>query len=83
MEKTPEIKKMTPEEIDTEIARLSRKIIEIEEGPMPHNESGSDTPDDQSTEGVMDDQARALGPELDIANLRHKILELEELKKSA
>jgi hypothetical protein len=82
MEKAPntEKPKMTIEQINAEIARLGRRIMEIEESPMPHDESGSNTPDDQATETVMDDQARALGPEREIADLRHKIAELEELK---
>ena len=72
---------MTLEEIDAELARLNKQIVKITESPMPHNESGSDTTDDQSTEIVMDDQARAVGPEHDVETLWHRIKELEDLKR--
>jgi hypothetical protein len=75
--------KMTRAQIDAEIFRLGRRIIAIEEGPMPNFESGSNTPDDQTTEISMAFQARANGPEHEIEELRHRMKELEELRKAA
>jgi hypothetical protein len=77
MEKEPS-SEMTIEQINAEIFRLGREIIAIEEGPMPSFESGSNTPDDQTTEVTMALQAQANGPEHEIAERRHRIKELEE-----
>lgn len=68
MENAPETKKMTLEEIDAEVARLSKEKIKLdEELGHTHFESGDNSLDDQAQEQVMDDQA----DDIKIAQINH------------
>lgn len=87
-ESAPNTPELTIEQIDAEIARIDKRIIEIESQPaafmeQPHFETGSDSDDgDRSLEFAMDAQAMANGPELILERLHHRKTELEALKAS-
>lgn len=72
---------MTVAEIDAEIARLSKEVIDIQDNlGNVTAESGGNSLDDQAQEETAKDQVT--GPQIEeIASIRERIRELEDEKR--